>query len=104
LHSTSDGRPVPRRVAAQDEMDLLFGAVGDAGHGLIEAATGEDLTMDDLTALAAKINRPVTSTGFVSEVSRGNGPAWLERFVVGTLPEYPGLRPTTSRFSPPRGG
>jgi N-acyl-D-amino-acid deacylase len=100
LHSTSDGSPVPSRVAAQAEMDLLFGAVRDAGHGLIEAALGPDLTMQDLTELAAATGRPVTSAGFVSEVSRGNGPALLESFRVGNLPGHPGLPDAGGRFWP----
>ena len=90
-HSTVDGGPVPSRVADRTELDALFGAVGAAGHGMIEVAVGPDLGFDELPEIAARTGRPVTSTGLVTAVSLGRASAVIEQIASAGGNAWPQL-------------
>jgi N-acyl-D-amino-acid deacylase len=59
-HRGAYGRPVPSRLAELSEIWELAGAVGDAGHGTIEATWGPDFHVEECARLAADIGRPIT--------------------------------------------
>ena len=65
-HVGYSGKPVPSRIAGMDEIAALAGALGDAGHGLLQATVGPGLFFDEFAALAQKTGRPVTWTALLA--------------------------------------
>ena len=59
-HRGIDGKPVPSRFAARDEVEALFMAAGKAGKGVVLATPGEQCNYPDFYELAARIGRPLT--------------------------------------------
>lgn len=59
-HRGVDGKPVPSRFAARDEVEALFATVGRAGKGVVLATPGEQCTYPDFYALQQRIGRPLT--------------------------------------------
>ncbi|HXK22794.1 MAG TPA: amidohydrolase family protein [Myxococcota bacterium] len=59
-HRGVDGKPVPSRFAARDEVDALFTAVGKAGKGVVLATPGEQCSYPDFYEVQARIGRPFT--------------------------------------------
>jgi N-acyl-D-amino-acid deacylase len=59
-HRGIDGKPVPSRFAARDEVEALFMAAGKAGKGVVLATPGEQCSYPDFYELGARIGRPVT--------------------------------------------
>jgi N-acyl-D-aspartate/D-glutamate deacylase len=59
-HRGIDGKPVPSRFAARDEVDALFAAVGRAGRGVVLATPGEQCSYPDFYEVQARIGRPFT--------------------------------------------
>src|SRR5262245_11754242 len=59
-HRGIDGKPVPSRFAASDEVEALFSTVGKAGKGVVLATPGEQCSYPDFYDLQARIGRPVT--------------------------------------------
>jgi len=57
-HRGVDGKPVPSRFAARDEVEALYTAAGEAGRGAVLATPGEQCTYPDFYELQAKIGRP----------------------------------------------
>ena len=62
-HQVGDGRPVPSRLAAVDELVRLARAAAEVRPGaVLEIAAGPDLTPDDLASLARASGATVTWT------------------------------------------
>ena len=59
-HRGVDGKPVPSRFAARDEVEALFLAAGATGKGVVLATPGEQCTYRDFYELSPKIGRPFT--------------------------------------------
>jgi N-acyl-D-aspartate/D-glutamate deacylase len=59
-HRGIDGKPVPSRFAAREEVEALFLAAGKAGKGVVLATPGEQCSYPDFYELARKSGRPVT--------------------------------------------
>lgn len=58
FHRGDGGRPVPSAVATQAELEALWHAVDQLGHGLIHVAPGEDYSW--IYDVALTLDRPVT--------------------------------------------
>jgi N-acyl-D-aspartate/D-glutamate deacylase len=59
-HVGGDGAPVPSRLASFEEVAELVTAVGEAGRGVIEIASGPGLMAAETAELARRSNRPIT--------------------------------------------
>ncbi len=59
-HRGVDGKPVPSRFAARDEVDALFMAAGGTGKGVVLATAGEQCTYADMYEWQPRIGRPFT--------------------------------------------
>jgi len=59
-HRGVDGKPVPSRFAARDEVDALFMAAGRTGKGMVLATAGEQCTYADMYEWQQRIGRPFT--------------------------------------------
>ena len=59
-HRGMDGKPVPSRFAARDEVEALFMAAGSTGKGVVLATAGEQCTYADMYAFQPRIGRPFT--------------------------------------------
>ena len=59
-HRGVDGKPVPSRFAARNEVEALFVAAGRTGKGVLLATPGEQCTYADFYELAARAGRPFT--------------------------------------------
>ena len=59
-HRGMDGKPVPSRYAARDEVDALFMAAGSTGKGVVLATPGEQCTYADMYEWQPRIGRPFT--------------------------------------------
>ncbi len=102
------GRPVPSRVASDEEVDALLDTVGSYGRGLVEivpALLDKESPFASLEALArrcAQRGLPLTWTGFaVSERDQTFTPRWLDlarRLQAESIPFYPQLSPRTVDF------
>ena len=57
-HRGVDGKPVPSRFAARDEVEALYGAAGATGKGAVLATPGEQCTYPDFYSLQERIGRP----------------------------------------------
>ena len=62
-HVGAYGQPVPSRLASLEEVWTLAGALGEVGHGTVDAAWGPDLWVEQFPQLAADIGRPVSWVG-----------------------------------------
>ena len=58
-HRGVDGKPVPSRFAAADEVEALFLAAGRTGKGVVLATPGEQCSYPDFYELAPRIGRPL---------------------------------------------
>jgi N-acyl-D-aspartate/D-glutamate deacylase len=59
-HRGMDGKPVPSRFAAPDEVEALFLAAGSTGKGVVLATAGEQCTYADMYEYQPRIGRPFT--------------------------------------------
>jgi N-acyl-D-amino-acid deacylase len=59
-HRGVDGKPVPSRFAARDEVAALFDAAGQTGKGVVLATAGEQCSYADMYDHQARIGRPFT--------------------------------------------
>jgi len=69
-HRGVDGKPVPSRFAAADEVEALFMAVGTAGKGVVLFTPGEQCTYADGYEWAQRVGRPFTCPLFASPGGR----------------------------------
>lgn len=58
-HRGVDGKPVPSRFAARDEVEALFLTAGRTGKGVVLATPGEQCSYPDFYALQPRIGRPL---------------------------------------------
>ncbi|HEY1739961.1 MAG TPA: amidohydrolase family protein [Acidimicrobiia bacterium] len=65
-HRGVDGKPVPSRFAAADEVEALFLAADDAGKGVVLFTPGEQCSYADAYTWAARIGRPIMYPLFAS--------------------------------------
>jgi N-acyl-D-aspartate/D-glutamate deacylase len=67
-HAGDGGKPVPSRFADIAEITRLASAMGDAGHGILQATIGPGFYMKELAELSATIGRPATWTALLTMV------------------------------------
>ena len=60
------GRPVPSRASAHEEIAALAGALGEAGHGVLQATIGRGLFMEEFAAIQRATGRPVSWTALLA--------------------------------------
>jgi len=65
-HRGADGKPIPSRWAAADEIEALCKAVGDSGRGVIGVNGGENLSFADCYELQPKVGAPITYTALLT--------------------------------------
>ena len=66
-HQGADGQPIPSRWAERDELDALFDAVADAGHGIIGInGVSARLHFDEIYAMQRRVGVPVTWTAMLT--------------------------------------
>jgi N-acyl-D-aspartate/D-glutamate deacylase len=59
-HRGVDGKPVPSRFAARDEVEALFLAAGEAGKGVVLITPGEQCSYADVYSWQPRVGRPFT--------------------------------------------
>ena len=110
LHIGFEGRPVPSRLAAFDEVRALAGVLRDAGTGVFQTAVSDDPDHAGFAVIAEETGRPVTWTALLTRT--GEGPEYIHRHLAEAdtlrrrgLPVYPQVscRPLTTemRFQAP---
>ncbi len=60
------GRPVPSRASAFEEISALAGALGEVGHGVLQATVGRGLFLDQFAEIQRKTGRPVSWTALLA--------------------------------------
>jgi N-acyl-D-aspartate/D-glutamate deacylase len=65
-HVGYGGKPVPSRVAEMDEIQALAGAMGEGGHGVMQATAGPGLFFDQFAELTKISGRPLTWTALLA--------------------------------------
>jgi N-acyl-D-aspartate/D-glutamate deacylase len=101
-HRGVDGKPVPSRFAARDEVGALFMAAGRAGKGVVLATAGEQCTYADIYEWQPRIGRPFTYPLFAL-ADRRHGPqlALHEASIAHGAQVWPQVtpRPLTMQFT-----
>ena len=69
-HRGVDGKPVPSRFAARDEVEALFLAAGQAGKGVVLVTPGEQCSYADVYELQPRVGRPFTYPLFAAPGGR----------------------------------
>jgi N-acyl-D-aspartate/D-glutamate deacylase len=77
-HVGDAGRPVPSRAASLDEIVTLATALGEVGHGVMQATIGPGFFIDELASIALRTGRPVTWTALLGGMLGPEG----HRFVL----------------------
>lgn len=67
------GRPVPSRLAEFEEIRRLASALGEAGHGILQATFGRDLFLEQFAVVARETGRPITWTALLGGMLGPNG-------------------------------
>ena len=67
------GRPVPSRAASVAEITTLAGALGRAGHGLMQATIGPELMPGELADVSRATGRPATWTALLADILGPDG-------------------------------
>src|SRR5262245_46520799 len=62
------GKPVPSRVAEADEIRALAEALGEVGHGVMQATAGPGLFFDQFAELTQASGRPLTWTALLADM------------------------------------
>ncbi len=103
-HVGDAGRPVPSRAATLDEIETLASALGEAGHGVMQATIGPGFFLDELTAIGRHTHRPVTWTALLGGMLGPDGhrlvlerSAALQAEGVAVIPQV-SCRPLTVEF------
>jgi N-acyl-D-aspartate/D-glutamate deacylase len=71
-HVGYEGRPVPSRAAELHEIEALAAALGEVGHGVLQATIGRELFLKEFAAIQRKTGRPVSWTALLAG-ARGPG-------------------------------
>ena len=101
-HRGMDGKPVPSRFAARDEVEALFMAAGSTGKGVVLATAGEQCTYADMYAFQPRIGRPFTYPLFALADGRHAPQLALHAAAVASgLQVWPQVtpRPLTMQFT-----
>ena len=101
-HRGMDGKPVPSRFAARDEVEALFLAAGSTGKGVVLATAGEQCTYADMYELQPRIGRPFTYPLFALADGRHRPQLELhEAAIARGLNVWPQVtpRPLTMQFT-----
>ncbi|MBK5289265.1 MAG: amidohydrolase family protein [Acidimicrobiia bacterium] len=101
-HRGVDGKPVPSRFAAADEVEALFRAAGDAGKGVVLITPGDQCSYEDVYAWQPKIGRPFTYPLFASPNGKYLTPLGLhEQGIAAGARVWPQVtpRPLTMQFT-----
>ena len=101
-HRGVDGKPVPSRFAAKDEVEALFLAVGEAGKGMVLITPGEQCSYADVYEWQPRVRRPFTYPLFASPGGRHLEPVALhERGLASGADVWPQVtpRPLTMQFT-----
>ena len=101
-HRGMDGKPVPSRFAAPDEVEALFLAAGSTGKGVVLATAGEQCTYADMYAYQPRIGRPFTYPLFALANDRHRPQLELhEEAVARGVQVWPQVtpRPLTMQFT-----
>jgi N-acyl-D-amino-acid deacylase len=67
-HTGAGGRPVPSRLAENDEIFEIAQALKEAGRGVVQVTPGRGLFVDQLADLSERTGRPVTWTALLTGV------------------------------------
>ena len=65
-HLGADGRPIPSRRAARDEIEALFRVVGAAGRGVVAVNGGDAMSFAEAYQLQPSIGAPFTYTALLT--------------------------------------
>jgi N-acyl-D-aspartate/D-glutamate deacylase len=65
-HLGADGRPIPSRRAARDEIEALFRVVGAAGRGVVAVNGGDAMSFAEAYELQPAIGAPFTYTALLT--------------------------------------
>jgi N-acyl-D-amino-acid deacylase len=66
-HLGADGRPIPSRWAGRAELDALYGAVADAGRGVVGInGVSEAMHFDEIYDMSIDLDVPVTFTALLT--------------------------------------
>jgi N-acyl-D-amino-acid deacylase len=101
-HRGMDGKPVPSRFAAPDEVEALFLAAGSTGKGVVLATAGEQCTYADMYEYQPRIGRPFTYPLFALANDRHHPQLALhDEAVARGLQVWPQVtpRPLTMQFT-----
>ncbi len=71
-HLGADGRPIPSRRAARDEIEALCGVVATAGRGVVAINGGDNLSFADVYRLQPSIGAPFTYTALLTFAGGGH--------------------------------
>jgi N-acyl-D-aspartate/D-glutamate deacylase len=69
-HRGVDGKPVPSRFAEREEVEALFGAVGQAGRGMVLITPGKQCSYADVYEWQPRVGRPFTYPLFAAPGGR----------------------------------
>jgi N-acyl-D-aspartate/D-glutamate deacylase len=64
-HNGENGIPMPSRLADRREMEVLTGALGEAGRGVFMTTKGACTSIAEIEALARRNGRPALISGFL---------------------------------------
>jgi N-acyl-D-amino-acid deacylase len=78
-HRGVDGKPVPSRYAAADEVEALFLAAGEAGKGVVLITPGEQCSYADVYEWQPRVGRPFTYPLFAAPGGRHLEPVELHQ-------------------------
>ena len=78
-HAGYAGRPVPSRASAPSEIDALADALGDAGHGVLQATVGAGFFVKEMAEIQRRIGRPISWTALLAGMLGPGG----EDYVLG---------------------
>jgi N-acyl-D-aspartate/D-glutamate deacylase len=101
-HRGVDGKPVPSRFAARDEVEALFRAAGEAGKGVVLITPGTQCTYADVYEWQPRVGRPFTYPLFASPGGKHLEPVALhERGLADGAQVWPQVtpRPLTMQFT-----
>jgi N-acyl-D-amino-acid deacylase len=65
-HVGYDGKPVPSRLATPEEIIEIAGALGEVGHGVMQATVGRGLSHREFARIAELTGKPVSWTALLS--------------------------------------
>ena len=101
-HRGMDGKPVPSRFAARDEVEALFLAAGSTGKGVVLATAGEQCTYADVYEWQPRVGRPFTYPLFAAPGGKHLEPVRLhEAGIASGARVWPQVtpRPLTMQFT-----